>query len=179
LHMPSHVFTRVGAWEDSIATNRRSAQIAVTGNEADEAYHCRGLCGVRAAAARARRRGPARDRHRDEGAGDQRPVRRLLRDRGDARALCDGARRVARCDGARGEAVEVSVRRRADPLRARDRRGARQRRRRGAAGRRGAGRACTSSCRTPGTPIGRTRSRSSGSRSPAGSRSRRTTATKR
>jgi len=39
LHMPSHVFTRVGAWEDSIATNRRSAQIAVTGNEADEAYH--------------------------------------------------------------------------------------------------------------------------------------------
>jgi hypothetical protein len=39
LHMPSHVFTRVGAWEDSIATNRRSAQIAVTGNEADESYH--------------------------------------------------------------------------------------------------------------------------------------------
>ena len=28
LHMPSHIFTRVGAWEDSIATNRRSAQIA-------------------------------------------------------------------------------------------------------------------------------------------------------
>jgi tetratricopeptide (TPR) repeat protein len=39
LHMPSHVFTRVGEWEASIATNRRSAQVAVAGNEPDEAYH--------------------------------------------------------------------------------------------------------------------------------------------
>ncbi|HVE51348.1 MAG TPA: hypothetical protein VNG69_17225 [Casimicrobiaceae bacterium] len=39
LHMPSHIFTRVGAWEESIATNRRSAKVAVAGNEADEAYH--------------------------------------------------------------------------------------------------------------------------------------------
>ncbi|MBX6374062.1 MAG: hypothetical protein IRZ13_07455 [Acetobacteraceae bacterium] len=28
LHMPSHIFTRVGRWEDSIATNMRSAEIA-------------------------------------------------------------------------------------------------------------------------------------------------------
>jgi tetratricopeptide (TPR) repeat protein len=28
LHMPSHIFTRVGAWEESVATNRRSAAIA-------------------------------------------------------------------------------------------------------------------------------------------------------
>ncbi len=28
LHMPSHIFTRVGRWEDSIATNLRSAEIA-------------------------------------------------------------------------------------------------------------------------------------------------------
>jgi tetratricopeptide (TPR) repeat protein len=39
LHMPSHIFTRVGAWEESIATNRRSARVAVAGNEADESYH--------------------------------------------------------------------------------------------------------------------------------------------
>src|SRR6266516_1674162 len=26
LHMPSHIFTRVGAWEDSLATNQRSEQ---------------------------------------------------------------------------------------------------------------------------------------------------------
>ncbi|MBR0671251.1 tetratricopeptide repeat protein [Neoroseomonas soli] len=28
LHMPSHIFTRVGRWDDSIATNRRSAETA-------------------------------------------------------------------------------------------------------------------------------------------------------
>lgn len=39
LHMPSHIFTRVGAWEESIATNRRSAKVALAGNEVDEAYH--------------------------------------------------------------------------------------------------------------------------------------------
>jgi tetratricopeptide (TPR) repeat protein len=35
LHMPSHIFTRVGAWEDSVATNRRSASIAKT----DDRWH--------------------------------------------------------------------------------------------------------------------------------------------
>ena len=39
LHMPSHIFTRVGAWEDSVATNRRSMDVAKKGNEPDEAYH--------------------------------------------------------------------------------------------------------------------------------------------
>jgi len=39
LHMPSHIFTRVGAWQDSIATNRRSAEIALQGKEGDDALH--------------------------------------------------------------------------------------------------------------------------------------------
>jgi tetratricopeptide (TPR) repeat protein len=39
LHMPSHIFTHVGAWADSIATNRRSATVAQKSNEADEALH--------------------------------------------------------------------------------------------------------------------------------------------
>ncbi|HEY0337655.1 MAG TPA: hypothetical protein VGC70_09980 [Burkholderiales bacterium] len=39
LHMPSHIFTRVGAWEDSIATNARSAEAAKKGGEPNEAYH--------------------------------------------------------------------------------------------------------------------------------------------
>jgi hypothetical protein len=39
LHMPSHIFTRVGAWEDSVATNTRSFAVAVKGNELGEAYH--------------------------------------------------------------------------------------------------------------------------------------------
>jgi tetratricopeptide (TPR) repeat protein len=39
LHMPSHIFTRVGAWADSVATNRRSATSAEKNNEPDEALH--------------------------------------------------------------------------------------------------------------------------------------------
>ena len=35
LHMPSHIFTRVGRWEDSIETNRRSAETA----RAREVFH--------------------------------------------------------------------------------------------------------------------------------------------
>src|SRR5437016_8755634 len=31
LHMPSHIFTRVGAWEESATTNRRSADVAKAG----------------------------------------------------------------------------------------------------------------------------------------------------
>ena len=39
LHMPSHIFTRVGAWADSASTNERAFQAAISGGEADEAYH--------------------------------------------------------------------------------------------------------------------------------------------
>jgi tetratricopeptide (TPR) repeat protein len=39
LHMPSHIFTRVGAWEESAATNRRSFEAAKKGGEPNEAYH--------------------------------------------------------------------------------------------------------------------------------------------
>ncbi|HEX2931569.1 MAG TPA: hypothetical protein VHV54_17720 [Candidatus Binatia bacterium] len=35
LHMPSHIFTRVGAWEESAGTNRRAASIA----KADDRLH--------------------------------------------------------------------------------------------------------------------------------------------
>jgi predicted Zn-dependent protease len=39
LHMPSHIFSRVGAWEDSIATNRRSEETARRNNTPDEVLH--------------------------------------------------------------------------------------------------------------------------------------------
>ena len=39
LHMPSHIFTRVGAWADSAATNQRSAAAAKTSNDPDEQMH--------------------------------------------------------------------------------------------------------------------------------------------
>ncbi len=39
LHMPSHIFTRVGAWEDSIETNRRAEETARRTNTPDDALH--------------------------------------------------------------------------------------------------------------------------------------------
>jgi len=39
LHMPSHIFTRVGAWSESAATNRRAADVALKGREPDQALH--------------------------------------------------------------------------------------------------------------------------------------------
>jgi tetratricopeptide (TPR) repeat protein len=39
LHMPSHIFTRIGAWEDSAQTNGRSEQTARAGASGDEALH--------------------------------------------------------------------------------------------------------------------------------------------
>ena len=39
LHMPSHIFTRVGAWTDSAATNRRAATVAQKSKEPDQALH--------------------------------------------------------------------------------------------------------------------------------------------
>jgi tetratricopeptide (TPR) repeat protein len=39
LHMPSHIFTRLGTWEDSAATNRRATEAAKKGGEPDQAYH--------------------------------------------------------------------------------------------------------------------------------------------
>jgi tetratricopeptide (TPR) repeat protein len=38
-HMPSHIFTRVGAWQESAASNRRSAEAAVKTKEGDDALH--------------------------------------------------------------------------------------------------------------------------------------------
>jgi len=39
LHMPSHIFTRVGAWEESAATNQRSADTAKQSKDKDEQMH--------------------------------------------------------------------------------------------------------------------------------------------
>jgi hypothetical protein len=39
LHMPSHIFTRVGEWDDSIKTNLRSAVAANKAKEPDQAAH--------------------------------------------------------------------------------------------------------------------------------------------
>jgi tetratricopeptide (TPR) repeat protein len=38
-HMPSHIFTRVGYWKESVAANARSAEAAKAGKEAHEQLH--------------------------------------------------------------------------------------------------------------------------------------------
>ena len=39
VHMPSHIFTRVGAWTDSIQSNARSARVAHTENMSNDELH--------------------------------------------------------------------------------------------------------------------------------------------
>ena len=39
LHMPSHIFTRVGAWRDSADANARSFTVAVKSGDVGDAYH--------------------------------------------------------------------------------------------------------------------------------------------
>jgi hypothetical protein len=39
LHMPSHIFTRVGAWEESIATNQRAVEASRTEHEVHQELH--------------------------------------------------------------------------------------------------------------------------------------------
>jgi len=41
LHMPSHIFTRLGLWDRSIETNRRSAEVARAGKEMNGELHAR------------------------------------------------------------------------------------------------------------------------------------------
>jgi tetratricopeptide (TPR) repeat protein len=41
LHMPSHIFTRLGHWERSIETNRRSAEVARASKEVNGELHAR------------------------------------------------------------------------------------------------------------------------------------------
>jgi tetratricopeptide (TPR) repeat protein len=38
-HMPSHIFTRVGYWKESVASNQAAARIAKEGKEADDQLH--------------------------------------------------------------------------------------------------------------------------------------------
>ena len=61
LHMPSHIFTRVGAWANSAATNERSFHSALRGNESAGGLPRHRLCGVRRPAAGPRRRRARRD----------------------------------------------------------------------------------------------------------------------
>ena len=102
-HMPSHIFTRVGYWKESIALNAGSVRAAKADKEYGDQLAWSGLHGLCLSAARAgqeRARGDRRD------GGGNRPsiptFRCEFRARGLARALRDGAWRLERRRGARG-----------------------------------------------------------------------------
>ncbi len=139
LHMPSHTFTRVGLWKESVATNIKSAAEAERTNGTGEALHAMDYetyaylqmaqdaqakavleHAVKANAAAPTSPGPA--------GGAQH-----VRAGGDSRALRDGAPAVGRGDGADAAAgAEHAVHRGDDAFRARGRRGpGREARRRG------------------------------------------------
>ena len=60
LHMPSHIFTRVGLWKESIDTNARSAAAAKAENISGPGAACHGLHGLCRSAIGAGRRCPRR-----------------------------------------------------------------------------------------------------------------------
>ena len=72
-HMPSHIFTRVGYWKESIASNIASVRAAKADKELDEQLHAHGLHGLCLSAARAGQEG-ARCRRGDDG-GHRRSIR--------------------------------------------------------------------------------------------------------
>jgi hypothetical protein len=121
LHMPSHIFTRVGLWQESAATNRRSAAAGPGDGERQDRLHALDylvLC-VAAAGARPRRGG-------GDG-GSRTGVRWGFGERlcpsGDPGALRDRARHVGRGGGAARSGQEQFRLHRCDALlRARARR---------------------------------------------------------
>ena len=138
LHMPSHTFTRVGSWQESIDTNVASATSARTLGSVGEELHAMDYqayaalqtgqdAAARALARRAAgRQGalrPRRDRRRR--AGLRRPVRAGC----DPGPLCARARRLEGGSGARAGAEPLPLSRGADLVRQGARR--RPRRRRG------------------------------------------------
>ena len=170
LHMPSHIFTRVGSWQESAATNMRSREVAKAGNEPDEAYHASDYMVYAVPAARPRRRRASSHRRSDENKRRQRAFRRAVRHGRDAGALCLRARRLGR--------RRRSCSRRAPPIPL----SSRSRISHAAWARRAAAiwprlarmpsssKPSTRRCSMRRTPIGRPRSRSSGWLRPPGSR---------
>ena len=104
LHMPSHIFTRVGAWADSAATNRRSADAAKKSNDPDDALHALDyMTYAYLQLARDGERAQDLDEARTLTGINPARAHRAVRARGDAGALRGRARRLGRCGEARAE----------------------------------------------------------------------------
>ena len=94
--MPSHIFTRVGAWQESAAHEHALEGSGQGGQRAGRGLSRDRLHGVRRPAARPRCRGASSHRRSDEDQRRKRALRRALRHRRDAGALCLRARRLGR-----------------------------------------------------------------------------------
>ena len=133
-HMPSHIFTRVGYWKESIGSNSEAARAAKASNEAHDQLHAMDylvyayLQMGQDAKAQGGDRGNAWDRrlHRDVHS-------RPLCAGGEPGAIRDRARRLERGIAACGEADPSGPRRGRDALRARVQGGARRQAQRRAA----------------------------------------------
>ena len=135
-HMPSHIFTRLGLWQESIRSNLDSeaSANAIAAKKQTERGSVRRpprarLSRVRLPADRADRRGEEGDGAGVARRGAGAAVRGRLRGRRDPgalRARAAGVERRGRARGAEGGAAlgPLPLRARADPLRPRDRRGA-------------------------------------------------------
>ena len=103
LHMPSHTFTRVGAWDESAATNRRSEQTAIEQGLGDRSAARNGLPGLRLSADGAGQECERRTRATPGSRGEVQPGidrrrcasrSRFLRHDRDSREVCARTRRV-------------------------------------------------------------------------------------
>ena len=169
-HMPSHIYTRVGYWKESIAANTGSVNAARADNEDSQALHARDYMVY--AHLQLAQDDQARDVIDADPGGrrEARPrrVRRPFRDRGKPGALCDRARRLERppwrCRrGRRGS--RMPTRSRISPA---PRCGARRQAGGGHGRHRQACRTARQRCARRTTPIGPSRSTSSGRSQPPG-----------
>ena len=127
LHMPSHTFTRLGFWSESIDTNRRSAEAARKANDAGAELHAldyQTYAYLQIGPRRRRQRRVARPGRGDFGRGARAPTRSRWR---RFRRATPGARRLERGGGAHRAAGHQHALHRGDhALRARHRRRARR-----------------------------------------------------
>ena len=111
LHMPSHTFTRVGSWQESIDTNRRSADAARKSNGAGEELHALDYqtYAYLQIAQDHGRQGRARSRDEVDVAPGGKRSRQLIRDCRHPRALRARARQLGRCRRADPDSGEHAV----------------------------------------------------------------------
>ena len=168
-HMPSHIFTRVGYWKESIASNAEAARVAKAESGCHDQLHAHGLPGLCLSAARAGQEGQGRHRRDEDGYRlhrdfhCRRPMRWPFRRRATRWSAATGRpRRSSRSGRARSpmsRPSRISRARSARPARA-----IRQPPRRTSP----SSPNCATSCVRPRTPTGRSRSTFSGRSPPPG-----------